>query len=168
MLYLRACGILAARGRIVPIGQRASYFTGLALILVATQTFIDTFFVCTFTGMVILVTGAWQAVDVASAGASLTNLAFNTGLGNMMVLGLPVGSTIVSVCLTLFAFTTVLGWGYYGQQGAVYLFGPKVSKAYLWVFLAATFFGAAVLDIAASVKDGVVAPDDVLPAKADA
>lgn len=120
-----------------------------------TQTFIDTFFVCTFTGLVILVTGAWQSVDVASAGASLTNLAFNSGLGNMTLHGVEVGSAIVSICLTLFAFTTVLGWGYYGQQGAVYLFGPKVSNAYLWIFLGATFFGAAVLDIADTVKNGV-------------
>lgn len=120
-----------------------------------TQTFIDTFFVCTFTGLVILVTGAWKSADVASAGASLTNLAFDTGLGHLTMMGFPVGSSIVAVCLTLFAFTTVLGWGYYGQQGAVYLLGPKIAKPYLLLFLLCTFFGAAVLDVASTVKDGV-------------
>lgn len=120
-----------------------------------TQTFIDTFFVCTFTGLVVLVTGAWQSTEAISAGASLTNVAFNTGLGNIMLGGVPLGSSIVAVCLFLFAFTTVLGWGYYGQQGLVYLLGPKVARPYLWFFLLCTFFGAAVLDIAATVRDGV-------------
>ncbi|HEX2859830.1 MAG TPA: sodium:alanine symporter family protein [Alphaproteobacteria bacterium] len=120
-----------------------------------TQTFIDTFFVCTFTGMVILITGAWQSLDVASAGASLTNLAFNQGLGNVALAGIPLGSGIVSLCLLLFAFTTILGWGFYGQQGAMYLLGPKVAKPYLWLFLACTFFGAAILDWAESIRQGV-------------
>jgi AGCS family alanine or glycine:cation symporter len=120
-----------------------------------TQTFIDTFFVCTFTGLVILVTGAWQEVGVASAGASLTNVAFNAGLGNVAVAGVPVGSTLVALSLGLFAFTTILGWGYYGQQGAVYLFGKKVATPYMVFFLLCTFFGAAVLDWAASVREGV-------------
>lgn len=121
-----------------------------------TQTFIDTFFVCTFTALVILVTGAWQVAGVASGGASLTNLAFNSGLGNVAFYGVPVGSTLVSVCLTLFAFTTILGWGYYGQQGAVFVLGRKAAVPYLFVFLAAVFFGAAVLDWAESVREGVL------------
>jgi AGCS family alanine or glycine:cation symporter len=120
-----------------------------------TQTFIDTFFVCTFTAMVILVTGAWQSTGVASAGASLTSFAFNQGLGHASLFGLPIGGTIVTVCLLMFAFTTILGWGFYGQQGAVYLFGPRVAKPYLVVFLACTLFGAAVLDIAESIREGV-------------
>ncbi len=120
-----------------------------------TQTFIDTFFVCTFTGLVILVTGAWQSGEVASGGASLTQLAFNTGLGGITIFGHQLGSFIVSMCLLLFAFTTVLGWGYYGQQGFVYLFGKKVATPYMVFFLLCTFFGAAVLDLAASVKEGV-------------
>lgn len=120
-----------------------------------TQTFIDTFFVCTFTGLVILVTGAWTSSSVSSGGASLTQLAFNSGLGGIALGGLPVGGTIVAICLMLFAFTTVLGWGFYGQQGAVYLFGPRAAKPYLVIFLACTFFGAAVLDLATSIAEGV-------------
>lgn len=121
-----------------------------------TQTFIDTFFICTFTGLVILITKAWMVQDVASAGASLTNLAFNMGLGNATIWGAPLGSTIVTVSLALFAFTTVLGWGYYGQQGAVYLFGARAAKPYIWLFLACTFFGAQILDLATSTRDGVL------------
>ena len=120
-----------------------------------TQTFIDTFFVCTFTGMVVLVTGAWQSESLASGGASLTQMAFNTGLGNISIMGMQVGSSIVALCLLLFAFTTVLGWGFYGQQGAVYLFGKRVATPYMVVFLLMTFFGAAVLDLAKTVNEGV-------------
>lgn len=121
-----------------------------------TQTFIDTIIVCTFTGLVILLTGAWIAPEAQSAGASLTALAFDSGLGNLMVLGHGLGSVIVAVCVALFAFTTILGWGYYGQQGAVYLMGPKVARLYLVLFLIATFCGAAVLDWAGSVREGVL------------
>jgi AGCS family alanine or glycine:cation symporter len=121
-----------------------------------TQTFIDTIIVCTFTALVILLTGAWVAPEALSAGASLTSLAFDSGLGNIAVLGHGIGSVIVAVCVALFAFTTILGWGYYGQQGAVYLFGPKVAQPYLLLFLVATFCGAAVLDWAGSVREGVL------------
>ncbi|MFZ2586893.1 MAG: amino acid carrier protein [Alphaproteobacteria bacterium] len=121
-----------------------------------TQTFIDTIVVCTFTALVIVVTGVWQSTEVASAGASLTGLAFSTGLGGVTVAGIPLGAAIVAVCLVLFSFTTVLGWGYYGQQGAVHVWGPKVAKPYLVLFLILTFMGAYMLQLAASVKDGVL------------
>lgn len=140
---------------IVAATAKTKHPTEQALISM-TQTFIDTFFVCTFTGLVILVTGAWKSPDVASAGASLTNLAFNSGLGNLAVAGVQVGGAIVALSLTLFAFTTILGWGYYGQQGAVYLLGNRAATPYLLFFLLCTFFGAAVLDLAASVREGVL------------
>lgn len=139
---------------IVAATAKTKHPTEQALISM-TQTFIDTFFVCTFTGLVILVTGAWKSADVASAGASLTNLAFNSGLGNIAVAGVQVGSSIVALSLLLFAFTTILGWGFYGQQGAVYLLGSKAARPYLVFFLLCTFFGAAVLDLAANVREGV-------------
>lgn len=121
-----------------------------------TQTFIDTLVVCTFTALVIVVTGVGQSGLAASAGASLTGLAFSTGLGGAMVGGLQLGNVIVAVCLVMFSFTTVLGWGYYGQQGAVYVFGSKVATPYLLVFLVGTFLGAYMLELASSVKDGVL------------
>lgn len=120
-----------------------------------TQTFIDTFFVCTFTGLVILVTGAWVSADAQSQGAALTAMAFSTGLGGAEILGYPLGAVIVAISLFFFAFTTILGWGYYGQQGAVYLWGPKVAKPYLVVFLFCTFLGAQALEFAGNARDGV-------------
>jgi len=120
-----------------------------------TQTFIDTLIVCTFTALVILVTGAFTSSSVASGGASLTQLAFTAGLGGITILGYQLGAAIVTICLVLFAFTTVIGWGYFGQQGAVFLFGPRSAKPYLIAFLAATFFGAWVLSLATTVKEGV-------------
>ncbi|MBI1308450.1 MAG: amino acid carrier protein [Proteobacteria bacterium] len=111
-----------------------------------TQTFIDTIVVCTMTALVILVSGAWQSGAAQSAGASLTTLAFNTGLGQLSFYGVGVGAAIVSVSILMFAFTTILGWGFYGQQAAVYLLGPKVAKPYLAVFLVFTFLGAYLID----------------------
>ncbi|MCP5404934.1 MAG: sodium:alanine symporter family protein [Pseudomonadaceae bacterium] len=122
-----------------------------------TQTFIDTIVVCTFTGLVILVSGAWTSEAAASAGAGLTSLAFTAGLGGASIEGIPLGGAIVAVSLLLFSFSTILGWGYYGQQGAVYALGTRVAKPYLAVFLLATFGGAWVLDMAANAKVGVLA-----------
>ena len=77
-----------------------------------TGTFLDTIIVCTMTGLVIVITGAWtQGVQ----GAELTNLAFNQGLESN------VGSFIVTIGLVFFAFTTILGWCYYGERCFVYL-----------------------------------------------
>ncbi len=77
-----------------------------------TGTFLDTIIVCTMTGLVIVLTGAWQG-DVE--GAKLTNLAFSQGLSSSF------GAVIVTVGLIFFAFTTILGWCYYGERCFVYL-----------------------------------------------
>lgn len=139
---------------IVAAAAQTKHPTEQALISM-TQTFIDTFCVCTFTAMVILATGAWQATGAPSGGASLTAMAFDGGLGYLNIIGMNVGSTLVTLCLFLFAFTTIIGWGYYGVQGAVYLWGKRAATPYLLVFLLCTWMGGAVLDWAASVKDGV-------------
>ncbi|TKW61345.1 MAG: sodium:alanine symporter family protein [Blastochloris viridis] len=159
MRYGLARGVFAnesglGSAAIVAATAQTKHPTEQALISM-TQTFIDTFFVCTFTALVILVTGAWTSPDVASGGASLTQLAFSSGLGGIDLFGFQLGSAIVALCLLLFAFTTVLGWGYYGQQGAVFLFGKGVATPYMVAFLLMTFFGAAVLDLAETVNQGV-------------
>ncbi len=120
-----------------------------------TQTFIDTLIVCTFTALVILVSGAWQMQGLASGGAALSAAGFDAGLGFLTLGGYGLGSMVVAVSLFLFAFTTILGWGYYGQQGAVYAFGPKVATPYLVVFLLLTFGGAAILEFAPNLREGV-------------
>lgn len=96
-----------------------------------TQTFIDTIVVCSFTGFAIVATGAWQSGE---DGAALTHLAFGTSLGG--------GEWIISVCLALFAFSTILGWGYYGERSIEYLIGERAIIPYRVLFVAAAFFGA--------------------------
>ncbi|MEN8142775.1 MAG: sodium:alanine symporter family protein [Thermodesulfobacteriota bacterium] len=88
-------------------------------------TFIDTIIVCTITGLVIVISGLW---DGEPTGAALTSQAFEIGLPS-------VGSHGVSIGLTLFAFTTMLGWAFYGEKCLEYLFGTKVILPYriLWV-----------------------------------
>lgn len=94
-----------------------------------TGTFLDTIIVCTMTGLVIVLTGAWQG---SAQGAAITNLAFSQGLFSS------VGAVIVTVGLIFFAFTTILGWCYYGERCFVYLTGGKTKgiKFYRIAFIA--------------------------------
>ncbi|MDH2924331.1 AGCS family alanine or glycine:cation symporter [Nicoletella semolina] len=88
-----------------------------------TGTFLDTLIVCTMTGLVIVLTGVWQG---SNEGAALTNLAFTQGLHHSS------GAVIVSIGLVFFAFTTILGWCYYGERCFVYLMGGKTKKIKLY------------------------------------
>ncbi|MDB2566539.1 sodium:alanine symporter family protein [Porticoccaceae bacterium] len=87
-------------------------------------TFIDTLIICTMTGLVLIVTGVWSGEP---QGAAMTLAAF-TG-------ALPYGDIILSLCVALFAFTTMLGWSYYGERCAEFLIGPRVITPFrvLWV-----------------------------------
>ena len=98
-----------------------------------TQTFIDTLVVCSFTGLSILVTGVW---DSGLNGAPLTQAAFSAGLPGEW------GGIVVTVCLTMFAFSTMLGWSYYGEKSLEYLVGEWATRPYRVLFVAAIFFGA--------------------------
>jgi len=110
-----------------------------------TQTFIDTIVVCTFTGFVIISTGLWKSGET---GAELTTLAFSKGLpGNS-------GGIIVAVGLILFAYSTMLGWSYYGEKALEFLFGPKLVKPYRIIFCILIFFGAGIkLDLVWAIAD---------------
>lgn len=89
--------------------------------MVATMgVLIDTLIICTMTALVILVTGA---VDSGFTGAELTQDAFTRGFGSF-------GTSFVSICLFFFAFTTILGWYFFGETNVKYLFG----KAGVWPF----------------------------------
>jgi AGCS family alanine or glycine:cation symporter len=95
--------------------------------------FIDTIVVCTMTGLVILVSGALGSVDSAGefiTSSDLTSLAFSNTLPG-------VGQYIVTFGLFIFAFTTLIGWSYYGDRNIEYLFGEKIVKYYkiLWILL---------------------------------
>lgn len=89
-------------------------------------TFIDTIVICSITGLVIMVTGAWQSGE---NGASLSAHAFNIGLPGGW------GQYIVSVGLAIFAFTTIIGWSFYGEKCTQFLFGEKSNIPFrvLWV-----------------------------------
>ena len=87
-------------------------------------TFIDTLVVCTMTGLVIMVTGVWNS---GVSGAALTSSAFGTALPG-------IGQYILAIALAIFAYTTILGWAYYGEKCWEYLAGTAVEKPYrvLW------------------------------------
>ena len=110
-----------------------------------TQTFIDTIVVCTFTGLAILTTGAWSS---GAEGANMTQLAFETGL----ISG--AGDIIVALGLATFAFSTMLGWSYYGERSLAYLLGERVIKPYRLLFVAVVALAAVVeLDVVWLISD---------------
>ncbi|NGP59307.1 sodium:alanine symporter family protein [Paenibacillus thiaminolyticus] len=96
-----------------------------------TGTFIDTIIICTLTGLTLIVTGAWNGM---AEGAAMTQAAFDAAM--------PFGSIILTICLMLFAFTTILGWNYYGERCIVYLFGVRAILPYRIVFIAMVAAGA--------------------------
>ena len=99
-----------------------------------TGTFLDTIIVCTMTGIVLVLTGAWNNPELA--GATVTNYAFAQGLGTS------IGATIVTVGLLFFAFTTILGWCYYGERCFVYLVGIRGVKLYRLVYIVLVGLGS--------------------------
>jgi AGCS family alanine or glycine:cation symporter len=98
-----------------------------------TQTFIDTIVVCSATGFVILSTGEWTA---GRTGAALTTAAFSHGLPGSS------GGVIVALGLVLFAYSTILGWCYYGEKCVEYLLGERSIFPYRVAFCAAVLVGA--------------------------
>lgn len=99
-----------------------------------TGTFLDTIIVCTMTGIVLVLTGAWNTPELA--GATVTNYAFAQGLGTS------IGATIVTVGLLFFAFTTILGWCYYGERCFVYLVGIRGVKLYRLAYIVLVGLGS--------------------------
>ena len=91
-----------------------------------TGTFIDTLIICTMTGLALVLTGVWQG---DAAGAAMTSAAFASAYG-------AVGSSLLTIALVLFAFTTILGWNYYGERACIYLFGTKGVMPYRIIFIA--------------------------------
>ena len=94
-------------------------------------TFIDTIIVCTMTGLVIITSGMWLSGET---GAALTSSGFAATLS--------AGDEIVAIALAVFAFTTVLGWSYYGERSVQYLFGENAIWPYRVVWVLAIPVGA--------------------------
>ena len=101
------------------------------------EVFLSTLVVCTVTALTILVSGAWEPANPSMlTGAPLTAAAFGSVLGRA-------GEGVVALSLLLFAFSSILGWSYYGQQCLRYLSGgDRLLPAYRTVFLACTLAGA--------------------------
>ena len=97
-----------------------------------TGTFIDTIIICSMTGLALVLTGVWQG---SAAGAAMTSAAFGSAYGE-------VGTWLLTIALALFAFTTILGWNYYGERAVIYLMGTKGVLPYRLIFIALIASGA--------------------------
>jgi AGCS family alanine or glycine:cation symporter len=97
------------------------------------EVFVDTMVVCLLTGLVVMVTGAWQSGDT---GATLAGRAFSIGLPG------EAGHFVVSVSLILFAFSTLVGWSFYGETGITFLFGTRVVLPYRILWIVFVYVGA--------------------------
>lgn len=118
-----------------------------------TGTFLDTIVICTMTGLVIVITGTFSG---SLEGAALTTAAFELGLPIAVL-----GKYIVNIGLMFFAFTTILGWNYYGERCIEYLFGIKGIKPYKLIFIALVAAGAflplEMIFIIADIVNGLMA-----------
>lgn len=111
------------------------------------EVFVDTLVVCTMTALVILTSGVYDEMHYLMqysqigqpggplSGVRLTAAAFSATMG-------PAGGIFLTVALCLFAFSTVLGWGWYGRQACRYLFGARIAAAFPVVHVAALAVGA--------------------------
>ncbi|MCX8010945.1 MAG: alanine:cation symporter family protein, partial [Ignavibacteria bacterium] len=99
----------------------------------STGTFWDPVVVCAITGIVIVNSGEWMN---GLKGAALTKAAFSD---------IPyIGPIVLTIGLLTFVFSTILGWSYYGEKSAEYLFGSKVIKPYRWLWVIFVMVGSVV------------------------
>jgi AGCS family alanine or glycine:cation symporter len=98
------------------------------------EVFVDTILICTTTGLVIIVAGDWSSGTLT--GAALSVQAFSSGLPGSW------GGIIVTTGLVLFAFSTLIGWSYYGETGIVYLVGSRAAVPYRILWLVFIYLGA--------------------------
>lgn len=99
-----------------------------------TQTFIDTLVVVSFTGLVIITTGAWE--EGADDAGAMTAHAFSAGLPGDF------GGSIVALSIVFFAFSTMLGWSYYGERAFESLVGRRGTVPYRFIFTCVVYLGA--------------------------
>ncbi len=95
-------------------------------------TFIDTIIVCSITGLAIIASGAWTSGE---SGAALTAHAFELSLPGF-------GGSLIAVSLSIFAFTTILGWSFYGEKCIGFFFGAKSLMPYRVLWIIMIYFGA--------------------------
>jgi AGCS family alanine or glycine:cation symporter len=97
------------------------------------EVFVDTILVCTSTGLLVLATGEWTK---GTTGAALAAKAFETGLPGVW------GDTVVTTGILAFAFSTILGWSFYGETAIAYLLGTRAILPYRLLWLVAAYLGA--------------------------
>lgn len=95
------------------------------------EVFADTLVICSITALAIITSGVWEG---GLSGAALTTAAFDASL--------PGGGYIVSIGIVMFAFSTIVGWEYYGERCAEYLFGPKINIIYRIIWIPFVVIGA--------------------------
>ena len=133
---LGTAGIAQAAG-----ATRDPVFSGMIGMM---GTFIDTIVICTMTALAIMVTGVWTSGD---SGAALSAAAFESAMPG-------VGQEILAILLAVFAFTTILGWAFYGEKCWEFLLGSKVEKPFRILWTISVFVGTVVsLDFAWLVAD---------------
>ncbi len=119
-----------------------------------TGTFFDTILICTMTGLVIVITGFYNNLNFE--GAALTTAAFEAGFPIANV-----GVYIVNIGLMFFAFTTILGWNYYGERCVEYLVGVKGIIVYRIIYITLVGIGAflplTLIFIIADIVNGLMA-----------
>ena len=98
------------------------------------EPFIDTIIVCTMTGLVVVVTGAY--LDTSLDGVAMTSAAFGSVI--------PWFPVVLSIAVFFFAFSTMISWSYYGERCAIYLFGDSASRPYKFVFLFFIIMGSTI------------------------
>ena len=109
-----------------------------------TQTFIDTLVVCTMTALVILMAPQWSA---GVGAGDLTLQSFGHFLGGF-------GTVVVTAATVLFAYSTLIGWSYYGEKAVEYLFGEGRIRYYRLLFVAMIFVGAVLkLELVWNISD---------------
>ena len=125
-----------------------------------TQTFIDTLIVVTMTGMVIVITGVLGTTHVVDGeetlvtDSALTRLAFETGFGGAGTVGGTLGGLIVAVSIATFAFSTLIGWSYYGEKCLERFSGQRLIMPYRLVFVLVAYLGAVTsLDLVWALSD---------------
>ena len=120
-----------------------------------TGTFFDTIVICTMTGLAIVITGTFNE---SFEGAALTTTAFTTGLPTAISF---LGKYIVNIGLVFFAFTTILGWNYYGEKCMQYLAGIKAILPYKIIFIAliaiGPFLSLDLIFVIADIVNGLMA-----------
>ena len=99
------------------------------------EPFIDTVVICTMTSLVIIITGTWQTGSTELSGVKMTAAAFDTALAGF-------GQYFIPLAVTLFAYSTLISWSYYGERCVNYIFGRKGILPYKLIFCVMAVVGA--------------------------